>query len=259
MRRAKNRRNMGILPPKIPFYWLPAAAGSPDCPLPPLLPATFLGRPNRFLVLARVEGRGSVRVASRDPGRLRELLVPGVDLLVSPSSDPRRKTGYTMVLVRHLGRWVSVIPALANSVFESALARGAVEGLAGARVLRREVSLGSSRFDFLLFHRRRRVLAEVKSATLVMGGRALFPDAPTARGARHLVELTRLHRRGQSALVVFLVQRSDAESLSPHAERDPRFADALSGAIRAGVGVLAYTCRVSPMGLSLERRIPVRI
>jgi sugar fermentation stimulation protein A len=227
----------------------------PDLEFYPLTPAFFCTRPNRFVIRARVGGR-VVRAACRDPGRLRELLRPGVALLLEPSRDPRRRTRFTAVLVRHRGRWVSLIPALANRVFEAALGRRAT-GLPAARVVRREVTVGRSRIDFEIEGPRGRALVEVKSATLVEAGRALFPDAPTVRGTRHVRELIAHRRIGGRAQVVFVVQRSDATSLSPHAANDPAFAEALREARRAGAGLLAFACHVSPRGIRLDRRIPV--
>lgn len=219
--------------------------------------ARFLGRPNRFLVVARIGAR-RVHAASRDPGRLAELLRPGVRLLLAPAEPgSTRRTRYTVVLVRAGRAWISVVPALANGVMATALVRDAVPGLRGARVLSREVRRGSSRFDLMIQHRGRRVLVEVKSATLVEDGVALFPDAPTVRGARHVRELTEHARRGGHAAIVFVVQRSDARALRPHAVNDPALASALRDASRAGVRVLAYACRVTPQGVTLERRIPV--
>lgn len=225
-------------------------------PFPPLVPATFVARPNRFLVLARIDGR-RVRVASRDPGRLQELLVPGAELLVAPTADPTRRTEATLHVVRHAGLWVSVVPVLANRILEAGLHRGGLPGLTRTRVLAREVTRGRSRFDFLLSRRGTPVLTEVKSVSLVEERRALFPDAPTERGTRHVRELTETRRGGAATLVVFVVQRHDAASLSPHRARDPEFASALEAASRAGVGLLAYTCRVSPSGCRLDRRIPI--
>jgi sugar fermentation stimulation protein A len=126
-------------------------------------------------------------------------------------------------------------------------------------VVAREVKQGRSRLDFLLWHRGEPVLVEVKSATLVEGRRALFPDAPTERGTRHIRELTALARQGRRASVVFVVQRSDARRLAPHAGNDPAFATALSEAARAGVKVRAYVCRVTRRGASLVGRIPVEL
>jgi sugar fermentation stimulation protein A len=221
-----------------------------------LVPAVFVARPNRFAVIASVGGR-HVRVASRDPGRLAELLRPGVRLLLAPAPRGRRRTRFTVVLVRHQGACVSVVPVLANAVLAAALARNGVPGLRGARVVSREVRQGASRFDLLLQHRGRRRLVEVKSATLVEDGVALFPDAPTKRGARHLRELTHHVRGGGHAAVVFVVQRADARALRAHASNDPAFAVALRDAARNGVRLLAYGCRVTPRGVRLLGRIPV--
>ena len=228
----------------------------PEGPFYRLVPASFVSRPNRFLILARVDGR-IVRVASRDPGRLRELLTPEAELRLAPSDDPRRKTRYTAVLVRRGRRWVSLVPAHANAVLASALAKGALPGLVAARILRREVAHGRSRFDFLLRVRGREVLTEVKSASLVVGRRALFPDAPTSRGTRHVRSLTAHVRAGGQALVVFVVQHPAAHSLSPHGGHDPDFDRALREAAASGVRLLAYACRVGPRGVSILRRIPV--
>jgi sugar fermentation stimulation protein A len=221
----------------------------------PLVRAAFVERPNRFLVVADLDGV-RVRAASRDPGRLGELLVPGAELRLARSPGKHRKTAFTLTLVRHEGTWVSLIPDLANGILAAALARRGVRGLR-ASVLRREVSVGRSRFDFLLEVSARPVLAEVKSATLVVGGRALFPDAPTSRGVRHLLELTAHRRKGGESLVVFLVQRSDCRVLSPNARRDPAFAEALKGAVRSGVRVLCYRCAVEPRGCTLLGPIPL--
>jgi sugar fermentation stimulation protein A len=223
-----------------------------------LIPARFSSRPNRFLVVVR---RGAVRLraACRDPGRLRELLVPEAEVRLAPAEGRNRRTRFTLVLVRHRGRWVSVVPALANDILEKALERGGVPGLGGVRVSRREARRGRSRIDFVLHDRGVSILTEVKSATLVVKGRALFPDAPTLRGRRHLMELLAHVRRGGRALVVFVVQREDAEALCLHRENDPAFAEAALNAAAAGVGFLAYACRVSTRGIALLRRIPVRL
>ena len=202
-------------------------------------------------------GQKVVRAACRDPGRLRELLKPGVRVLLEPASCPTRSTTHTIILVRHEGRWVSVVPALANRIFEAALRRDGVPGLSRARVVAREVRLGQSRIDFAISWRGLTGLVEVKSATLVERGRALFPDAPTARGRRHVEVLMAHSRKYSRAFVVFVVQRDDARSLSPHAANDPAFAAALTAAAQAGVRLLAFTCRVTPAGIRLDRRIPV--
>ena len=224
-----------------------------------LLRATLVTRPNRFLALVHTP-QGTLRAACRDPGRLEQLLVPGAELrLRRAPPSPSRRTAYDLVLARQGRTWVSLMPALANAVFAAALARGHVAGLRGARVVAREVRQGRSRLDFVLAQRGRRVWTEVKSVGLVRAGVALFPDAPTARGARHLRELLALAQAGQRAQVVFIVQRGDAHSFAPFAARDPEFTRALVEAVRGGVRLRAYACRVGPTGCTLVRRLPVRL
>ena len=232
-------------------------AGPFDVAFPPLMPAVLQDRPHRFLLVAEVAGRPTP-VACGDPGRLERLLVPGVRLLLAPAptGGPARRTAFTAVLAQSGRGWVSIQPALANRIVQFALRRDGLPDLAGAEVLSCEVRHGCSRFDFLLRHRGRRVLVEVKSATWVIGRRAYFPDAPTERGARHVRELAAAARSGTSAAILFIVQRRDARSFAPHAERDPAFAAALRDAHAAGVRVLAYRASVTARGCRLLDRIP---
>lgn len=223
-----------------------------------LVPATFVSRPNRFLLWADV-GRRRVAVASRDPGRLDGILVRGARLLLAPSAAPRRRTAFTLTLARQGDVWVCLVPTLASQIVHFAAARGALDGLKGARVVRREVALGASRIDFLMSRRGRPLLVEVKAAVFVEGRRALFPDCPTVRGTRHVRELIRARRQGHDAALVFVVHREDAESLAPWSAVDPEFAQSLRAAHRIGVRVLAYACRVTPQGCAVSRRIPVEI
>lgn len=223
-----------------------------------LIPATFVARPNRFLLWADIGSR-RVAVASRDPGRLDGILVPGADLLLAPSVTPGRRTAFTLTLAKKGTSWVCLIPALASKIVHFAAERGGLEGLKGAKVIRREVPSGRSRIDLLMRYRGQPLLVEVKAAVFVTGRRALFPDCPTVRGTRHVRELVSARRRGHPAALLFIVHREDADRLAPWPEVDPEFARALRDAHRKGVRVLAYTCRVTPDGCTLHRRIPVEI
>ena len=229
-----------------------------DVRFTPLIRATFVARPNRFLLWADVGSR-RVAVASRDPGRLDGILVPGARLLLAPSATPGRRTAFTLTLARQGESWVCLVPALASQIVHFAAVRGALNGLKGAQVIQREVLSGRSRIDFLMRYRGRPLLAEVKAAVFVEGRRALFPDCPTARGTRHVAELIAARRRGQEAALIFVVHREDADRLSPWGAVDPEFARALRNAHRRGVRVLAYTSRVTPRGCTLARRIPVEL
>ena len=217
---------------------VPPAATSDE-----LIPARFVARPNRFIVRAEMKGGAVVDAHLADPGRLIELLLPDAALrLRAAAPSSKRRTAHSVALVRASTEpqaWVSVETTRANTLAEGLLATGALPGLEEDWTLRREVTHGNSRFDFLLERDATRLWVEVKSVTLVDGGLGLFPDAPTKRGTRHVSELADLVREGDSAMVLFVVQRGDAKAVAPHALIDPAFADALTDAEKAGVALRA--------------------
>ena len=198
-----------------------------------------------------------------DPGSLRGLLAPDAAVRLSTSPDPRRKLRHTLEMIRSGGTWVSVHPARANAIAALALDHGVLRSLAGYAERRREVAVpGGSRLDFRLAgHARdaRPCFLEVKSASWSVGGVARFPDAPTARGLRHVETLAKLHAEGARAVLLFVVQRGDAASVEPADDVDPRYGAALRAAARAGVEVLALRARVSPSRIALDGSIPVRL
>ena len=180
-------------------------------------------------------------------GRLGELLVAGYRVLLVERPGAKRKTRYDLSLVELEGRWVSVDARLPNDLVEEALQQSRLTPLIGYPTVSREVSLGRSRFDFLLERPGAPpCIVEVKSVTLVMDGLACFPDAVTLRGRRHVQELAETVGAGCRAAVVFVVQRDDARGMRPHDESDPDFGRALREAGRHGVEIYAYACRVEP-------------
>jgi len=206
----------------------------------------------------RVGGREE-RVHVRNSGRLRELLVPGRPVLLEPAARTGRRTGFTAALVRLAHGYVSIDAHLPNALVEIGLRVGAVPGCRGYRLLRREPTMGRNRADFLLGRGKTRCLVEVKSVTLVDGGLALFPDAPTLRGRAHLEHLIAARRRGMAAAVLFVIQRGDADAFAPNCATDPDFSSALGRAVRAGVKVRALACRVTRRGVWLAGALPVRL
>jgi sugar fermentation stimulation protein A len=230
----------------------------------PLALSRFLQRYNRFLIQVRLDDTGeAVDVHMADPGRLRELLLPGKRIWIRPAENPRRKTRWTAVLVESpCGRGlVGLDTTLPNRLISEALRRGALEEFRGWRLDRAEFLVGRSRLDFLLSHEDGRKLAlEVKSVTLVKDGLALFPDAVTERGARHLSELKEI--AGQpawDAAVLFMLQRWDGRGIRAAGEIDLRFAEALEEAHAAGVRILGRRCRVGMEKVELGPPVPVYV
>jgi len=230
--------------------------------LPPLVPGRFVRRDNRFRATVAVDGREAWAHVPNS-GRLTELFVPGRRLWLAPVAAPERKTGYDLKLVEHPvpgggDVLVSVDARLPNPLFAEALAAGRLQAFHWTS-LEREISLGDSRIDFRLEGPDGACWVETKSVTLVEGKTALFPDAPTGRGRRHLRELAAAVEAGERAAVVFVVQRPDADSFAPHPTADPAFADTLRAVTAAGVDVRAYACDVSLKSIAVSREISVRL
>lgn len=226
----------------------------------PLTEARFVHRPNRFLVYARVGGAEPVAAHLPDPGRLRELLVPGRRMGLRPELPSRgRATRWTVFLVEGPAGsgWVSVNTALPNRLVRAALEAGVLPEFDGWEYVRREIPYGSSRLDFLLSDALgRRQYVEVKSVTLVQDGVALFPDAVTARGTRHVEELIDAVEQGHHAAVLFVLQRPDAGRVVAARSIDPAFSETLERARGVGVRVLARRCHVTWEGIGLGEAVP---
>jgi sugar fermentation stimulation protein A len=230
--------------------------------------AVLVERPNKFLAICRV-GRRAVEAHVPDRGRCLDLLVPGRTValvsagLRAPGSGLQaRKTRFTAVLARSgSGIWVSLDPGGAPRLVEEALRRNLILSLRGFQVVRREVPVRSSRIDLLLARSAEpgawSLLCEVKSVGAQRHGIALFPDAPTERGVRHLALLSSLARKGRRCALVFCAQRGDVGAVAPDEDIDPLFASALRRAVKAGVTVAALRCAASPAGMRLDGEIPV--
>lgn len=237
----------------------------------PLQEAQFIERPNRFLVrcelLCNLDEVGCktkntiVEAHLADPGRLKELLIPGRRLWLRPVSDSGRKTKWTVMITESPqgDSLVSLDSTLPNRVIRKALVSGAMEELGGWSLAGTEYRIGKSRFDFLLTAKDgRRLALEVKSVTLVQDRTAFFPDAITARGARHVRELMEIAgEKGWGAAVLFVAQRDDVERIKVAPAIDPVFAGELTKARLAGVRVLGRKCRLTLEGIELQEQVSV--
>lgn len=227
----------------------------------PVVRVRFLSRPNRFLARVQDPKGRTLHAHVPNPGRMEELLLPGITMgwVVPARRGSSRTTEFTLVAVRHGRSTVSLDTGLANRLIGGALARKEIDALPPGPWLA-EARLGHHRLDFGVPDTGAtdwRALLEVKSSNLRVGRAALFPDAPTERGRRHLEVLTRFVGRRRRADVLFAVQRDDVEEFRPNAALDPAFAAALGRAAAAGVGLHAFTLHVRPERACLGRRIPV--
>jgi len=224
---------------------------------PRLIPGRFIRRDNRFLAAVEVEERLSWAHV-RSSARMDELLVPGRHIFLSPSGAPGRKTDYTLALVQFGDILVSVDATLPNRLIHEALLHGELEPFSGYGSIRREAVHGRSRFDFRL-QNTEDCLLEVKSVTLVREGVAMFPDAPSLRGRKHVKELAAALKAGFRCAVVFVIQRYDGKYFAPNDAADPGFGAALRQAAAAGVEIYALACAIGDNHIRMDRWMSVKL
>lgn len=216
--------------------------------------AVFLERPNRFIAHCTVDGMLET-VHVKNTGRCRELLVPGATVYLEKSSNPNRKTAYDLVTVETPFGLVNMDAAAPNQVAGELLRAGAI--LSSPTLVQPEVRFGASRLDFYAENDRQQLFVEVKGVTLRQGEWAVFPDAPTVRGAKHMGELVQAVAQGYRAMALLIVQMGGCTAFRPNRETDPAFCRALRDARAAGVEVRAVDCRVTPNTVTANRELPV--
>ncbi len=220
--------------------------------------ATLLRRYQRFLVDVRLADGTTTTAHCANTGSMLSCSTPGSPVCLFQATNPKRRYPLGLEMVQVGGTWVGVNTARANALVVEALEAGQISEYAGFDRLRREVTTSPhTRLDLELTVEGRGSFIEVKNCSLAEGGVARFPDAVSARGSRHLAELSRLAATGCDACIFFLVQRLDADRFAPADHIDPAYGQALRRAKAAGVRVLAYQAAVSPVAIEVVRRLPV--
>jgi len=221
----------------------------------------LLRRYKRFLADAELPDGSLLTAHCPNTGSLLGCLEPGSPVWLRDSLNPARKLRYTWQAIQVGEHWVNVDTGHPNRVVAEAVAARRIRALRGYRDVLREVPYGErSRIDLLLTKATgERCYVEVKNTTLVEGRRALFPDAVTERGRKHLGELAHMVREGHRALMFFFVSRRDATRFGPADSIDPAYGRALREAVEAGVEVLAYRARVEPQELDIDRALRVEL
>lgn len=211
-----------------------------------MLEGVFVSRPNRFIGIVQIEDE-TEEVHVPNTGRCLELLVPGARVLLSISSKEKRRTRYSLEYVQNRGVWVNIHSTTANRIAYNSIFDGLIPELGEVEELQREVRYGASRFDLRCISRGVETYIEVKGVTLVDdNGVYLFPDAPTARGSKHLRELMDVVQSGKRGIVLFVGQHPLGSFFRPNWEKDPLFAQTLHEAVEAGVELLVYSATEIP-------------
>ncbi len=238
--------------PKMPKGWLA---------WPPLVAGRLVQRYKRFLADVALDDGRTVTAHCPNSGSMAACCQPGQPVWLSSHDDPRRKLKFTWELIRMPGSLVGVNTLVPNRLASRAITAGCIPALAGYGPPRPEVKVDAhTRLDLMLSDGKRPdCYIEIKNCTLVEGGVALFPDARTARGRKHLETLARIKADGGRAVMLFIVQRSDADLFAPADAIDPDYGRSLRQAAAAGVEILAYDTAIDLAGIALRRPLPCRL
>ncbi|MEW6530497.1 MAG: DNA/RNA nuclease SfsA [Thermodesulfobacteriota bacterium] len=228
---------------------------------PQLRAGTLVQRYKRFLADVKLRNRHLVTAHCPNSGSMKTCSEPGRTVYLSRSNNPRRRLRYTWEMIAMPGSLVGTNTNVPNRLVREAIVQDVIPALAGYESVRAEVPYGvNSRIDLLLTSKSAdRCYVEVKNCTLVEDRVAYFPDAVTARGLKHLVELQNMVRQGHRAAIFFLIQRMDADTFRPADHIDPAYGKELRRAVRNGVTVLAYDVTLDLHCISLNRRIPYEL
>lgn len=208
---------------------------------------TFQKRINRFVAEVLIDGKIET-VHVKNTGRCRELLLPAAEVSLMKSSNPQRKTAYDLIAVQKPGLgWVNIDSQVCNTVVKEWLEQQDYQ------VIQPEYTFGASRFDFYMEKNGEKYLLEVKGCTLEREGIGYFPDAPTARGVKHLKELIAAQKLGYHCSLAFVIAMPKVSMVLPNTATDPSFAAALNKAMQAGVSVVMLQCYTSPYEIYVKQ------
>lgn len=235
--------------------------------------AVFLKRPNRFIAICNVEGVEEV-VHVKNTGRCKELLISGATVYLEESNNPNRKTRFSLISVVKDGILINIDSQVPNAVVFEAIKNKdiKIDGLDELEILKREVTFGNSRFDIYAKDiKGKEAFVEVKGVTLLNGKGdeivfenldrmvALFPDAPTERGNKHILELILAKEQGYVAQIIFLIQLEGAEYFTSNSKTDKKFSESLKKASENGVKIKAYETKVIKDEISFLREVEVKL
>lgn len=219
--------------------------------------AEFIRRPNRFQAYVKLDNE-EIMVHVPNTGRCKEILIPGTTVILREENNPTRKTKYDLIGGYKNDKFINIDSQMPNKVVEEALKLGNIKKLKKYNIIKREKTYGKSRFDFKLVNNLgEEYYLEVKGVTLEENGITKFPDAPTERGTKHILELIDAKNNGIGAGVLFLIQMDNVKYFTPNKEMDRNFSEALIAANEVGVDIFAYECDIDEDFITLKKEVKV--
>lgn len=222
-----------------------------------IIKGIFIKRPNRFIAHVSIEGKEEI-VHVKNTGRCKELLLPGAKVILEDAfHNPNRKTKYSLIAVWKGNILVNMDSQVPNEVVFNGIKENKIPELKNIEFLKREVTFNNSRFDIYFEDKNNKGFIEIKGVTLENNNISMFPDAPTERGTKHILEMIDAVEQGYIGIIFFLVQMKGAKSFKPNWEMDRKFSESLKLAREKGVKILAYDSIVTNNSIQIGNPIKV--
>jgi sugar fermentation stimulation protein A len=224
-----------------------------------LIHGHLIKRYKRFLADVKLESGEIITAHCTNSGSMKSCLENNAEVYLSPVNDPKRKTKFTWEMIKINGNWVGINTGNPNKISFEAVKNGEIEKLQGYKEVKREIKYGNSRFDLMAKNEKETCYIEVKNVTYKKENYALFPDAITSRGKKHLETLIKVKEEGMRAVMLYIIQRTDVSIFAPAKEIDPEYAKALMSAYSKGVEIIPIQARVTPTEIKLTKELPFEL
>jgi sugar fermentation stimulation protein A len=221
-----------------------------------LVPGKLIRRYKRFLADIELSDGSTVIAHCTNSGSMKSCLEAGAPVYLSPAKDPKRKTQFTWEMIYMNNGWIGINTSIPNLLAFDAIKNGSIEKLNGYTFVKREVTFDDSRFDIFATNENEKCFIEVKNVTYKEREYALFPDAVTTRGKKHLETLIEVKQHGMRAVMLYVIQRTDVEIFAPAVQIDQDYAQTLLKAYNNGVEIIPVIARVTPAKIEIIREIP---
>ncbi len=225
----------------------------------PLIHGRLIKRYKRFLADVKLDNGEIVTAHCTNTGSMKSCLEDNAEVYLSPVDDPNRKTKFTWEMIKINGDWVGINTGNPNKLAFDTVKNGKIEKLQGYTEVKREVKFDDSRFDVMAKNETETCFIEVKNVTLKEGNYALFPDAVTSRGKKHLETLIKVKEQGMRAVMLYIIQRMDVDIFAPAKEIDPEYTKTLKKAYAKGVEIIPMQAKVTPEKIELIKELPFEI
>ncbi len=224
-----------------------------------LIHGRLIKRYKRFLADVQLDDGKIVTAHCTNSGSMKSCLENDAEVYLSPVNDSKRKTKFTWEMIKINNNWIGINTGNPNKLAFEAVLNNQIEKLKGYSEVKREVKFGDSRFDIMAKNETEICFIEVKNVTLKVGDYALFPDAITSRGKKHLETLIKVKENGMRAVMLYIIQRTDVSIFAPANEIDPEYAKTLKKAYNNGIEIIPMQAKVTPEKIDLVKELPFEI